>query len=195
MIDLVRCFVCVEIAKTANIQIIDDVLQNLKQIKGIRPVKTTQLHLTLKFLGEIPEKKLPDIIQQLQTIKLPSFSLQFSSIGTFPNKARPRVIWTGLVLGQQNLITLAKEVDQKLSMIGIPREKRRFSPHLTLGRVKRLTDDTNQQLNAFFQEMEGLIGQEEEILHFIFKESTLTPSGAIYKDLATFPLVESRNSE
>ncbi len=187
---MVRCFVCVEIADSTNIQTIEEVLMKLKLIRGIRPVKTNQLHLTLKFLGEIAEKKLPSIIQQLKTIKIPTFSLKFSSIGSFPNNVRPRVIWTGLTFGNQELTTLAKEVDQKLMQIGLPKEKRRFSPHLTLGRVKKLTNDTKLELTTFFQEMKELTGEEEKITRFVFKESMLTPSGAVYKDLATFSLIE-----
>lgn len=191
MVKLVRCFVCVEISDVRNVQIIEGVLEKLKTIKGIRPIKTNQLHLTLKFLGEISEKKLPRIVEQLETIRIPSFPLKFSSIGSFPNNTRPRVIWTGISMGQQELIALAMEVDQKLALIGLPKEKRRFSPHLTLGRVKKLTDTAKLELADFFQEMKDLDGEEEKLVSFIFKESTLTPTGAIYKDLATFPLVES----
>ncbi|MHA1993904.1 MAG: RNA 2',3'-cyclic phosphodiesterase [Candidatus Hodarchaeales archaeon] len=188
---MVRCFVCVEISDPMNIQTIENVLAKLKLIKGIRPVKTNQLHLTLKFLGEISEKKLPRISEQLETIKIPSFSLKFSNIGCFPNNVRPRVIWTGISKGQQELTTLAQEVDTKLNEIGLPKEKRQFSPHLTLGRVKKLTEETKQDIRQFFQEMATLTGEEESIHQFTFKESTLTPTGAIYKDLATIPLIES----
>ena len=83
------------------------------------------------------------------------------------------------------------EVDQMLALIGLPKEKRRFSPHLTLGRVKKLTDTAKLELADFFHEMKDLYGEEEQLVNFIFKESTLTPTGATYKDLATFPLVES----
>ncbi len=191
MINLVRCFVCVEISNPTNIQKIDSILAKLQEIKGIRPVKTNQLHLTLKFLGEIPEHQLSKISQELDSIPFPSFSINFSSIGCFPNEHRPRVIWTGISLGQQELIALASEVDQKLSAIGLPKEKRRFSPHLTLGRVKKLTIETKQEIATFLPTMKDFSGEEETIHSFIFKQSTLTPTGAIYKDLATFPLNES----
>jgi 2'-5' RNA ligase len=190
MIKLVRCFVCVEISDPRNIRIIESVLEKLKRIHGVRPVKTNQLHLTLKFLGELSEKKLPLLSEQLKTIRISSFNSIFSSIGCFPNELRPRVIWTGISKGQHELTALATEIDQKLSQVGLPKEKRRFSPHLTLGRVKKLTDTTKQDIEGFLQQMKGLSGVEEVIRHFTFKESTLTPTGAIYKDLATFPLIE-----
>ena len=174
-----------------NITLIENILEHLRGIKGIRPVKVSQLHITLKFLGEITEKESDTVKQALSSIELPSFSLNFSNLGCFPNERRPRVVWVGIDQGHQELIALTKEVEKRLSALGFPREKRRFSPHLTLGRIKFLKEDDKEQLTNFMQSFDGKNLTTEKISTPIFKKSTLTPKGAIYDNLAEFPLLKN----
>jgi len=183
---LVRCFICVEVVNQINIRKIETILDNLSTFKGIRPVKRNQLHLTLKFLGEIAEKRVTEIEKVLNSIKLPSFVLELSNIGFFPNERRPRVIWIGLSQGKGQLTTLAQEIDERLSIIGFSREKRKFSPHLTVGRIKKLYPDEQQKVVSYAHSIGSLEGEKEVIKSFILKKSTLTPQGAIYENLAEF---------
>ncbi len=194
-IALVRCFICVEITNPDHIQQIDAILGQLRVIKGIRPVKLNQLHITLKFLGEVPEQRITTIKQAIASITFPLFSLTFSGLGCFPNERRPRVIWIGLDQGHRELTTLAKEVDLKLSILGFPREKRRFSPHLTLGRVMRLTADDKVAVADLLHSFKVDTGTTEKITTLIFKKSTLTPKGAIYENLTEFPLLINPNND
>jgi 2'-5' RNA ligase len=186
---LVRCFICVEITNGQNINLIDTVLEELRKIKGIRPVKLSQLHITLKFLGEIPEYRINTIKQTLVNVSVSPFSLSFSKLGCFPNKKRPRVIWIGIDQGYEELRLLAGEVDQRLSELGFPKEKRRFSPHLTLARVKRLTPEDKEVLSDLLKNFTFRTGTSEEITTLVFKKSTLTPKGAIYENLAEYNLI------
>jgi 2'-5' RNA ligase len=149
----------------------------------------SQLHITLKFLGEIPEQRINTIKQALGTIVVSSFPLSFSKLGCFPNERRPRVIWIGIDQGYEELRLLAKEVDQKLSELGFPKEKRRFSPHLTLGRVKRLNPDEKEVVSELLQNFTFQTNTSEEITALVFKKSTLTPKGAIYENLADYDLI------
>ena len=114
---MVRCFVCVEVVNQLNIRSVEAILDKLSTFQGIRPVKTNQLHLTLKFLGEVAEERLVEIRKEIQLIKLPSFEIELLHMGFFPNERRPRVIWIGLSEGKSQLITLAREVDDRLSKI------------------------------------------------------------------------------
>ena len=186
---MVRCFICVEITNDQNIDFIDTVLKQLRNTKGIRPVKLSQLHITLKFLGEVPEQRIDAIKQVLAGISIPSFTLSWSHLGCFPNEKRPRVVWIGINQGSQDLVLLAKEVNQKLSELGFLQEKRRFSPHLTLGRVKRLTADDKEAINDLLQNFKLPSNVSEEITTLVFKKSTLTPKGAIYENLAEYNLL------
>jgi 2'-5' RNA ligase len=185
---LVRCFVCVEIVNQPNIIKIKTILDHLSSFQGIRPVKPNQLHLTMKFLGEVPETKLSPIENELRRITLPAFDIEFSHLGVFPNERRPSVIWVGLSSGKSQLITLAREVDERLSKIGFPKEKRKFSPHLTVGRIKKLYPDEQQNLVDYIHSNVMMVGEKEILESFIFKKSTLTPQGAIYENLAEFLL-------
>jgi 2'-5' RNA ligase len=185
---LVRCFVCVEVVNQLNIRKIETILDKLSTFKGIRPVKPNQLHLTLKFLGEVSENRLVEIEKELHLIELLSFETELSHMGFFPNEHRPRVIWIGLSEGKSQLITLAREIDERLSKIGFPKEKRKFSPHLTVGRIKRLYPDEQQKVVDYIHSIDSVVGKKEVIKSFIFKKSTLTPQGAIYENLAEFPL-------
>ncbi|MCK4849272.1 MAG: RNA 2',3'-cyclic phosphodiesterase, partial [Candidatus Heimdallarchaeota archaeon] len=175
---------CIEVINQLNIRSIEAILDELSTFKGIRPVKPNQLHLTLKFLGEVAEKRLVEIEKELKMIKLPSFEIELLHMGFFPNERRPRVIWIGLSEGKSQLITLAREVDDRLSKIGFPKEKRKFSPHLTVGRIKKLYPDELQNIVDYVHSI-NTVGMEKEVVQSIlFKKSTLTPHGAIYENLA-----------
>ena len=102
----------------------------------MRVVKPSQLHLTLKFIGEISESVINDSIEALKTIDYPSFQLEFADLGVFPNIKRIRVLWMGINEGKQDLISLSKIANDKLKSVGIPIDKRSYSPHLTLARIK-----------------------------------------------------------
>ena len=184
---LVRCFVCVEVVNQINIRNIETILDKLSTFKGIRPVKPNQLHLTLKFLGEVSENRLVEIEKELHSIKLHSFETELSHMGFFPNEHRPRVIWIGLSEGKSQLISLAQEIDERLSKIGFPKEKRKFSPHLTVGRIKKLYPDEQQKVVEYVHSIDSVVEKKEVIKSFILKKSTLTPQGAIYENLAEFP--------
>ncbi len=179
-----RCFVCVEVINQLNISRIEAILNKLSTFQGIRPVKTNQLHLTLKFLGEVLEKQLVGIEKELHLIKLPSFEIEFTHLGFFPNERRPRVIWIGLSEEKRQLTALAQEVDERLSKIGFPKEKRKFSPHLTVGRIKKLYPDEQQRIVDYVHSIDSIGSEKEVIQSFLFKKSTLTPQGAIYENLA-----------
>lgn len=92
------------------------------------------LHVTLKFVGEVKDPKVEDIKRALTTVKAAPFDVSFENIGFFPNAKSPRVFWAG-VQGGDSLPALARDVDQKLSSLGIAREEKGYHPHLTLARA------------------------------------------------------------
>ena len=94
------------------------------------------LHITIKFIGQWPESRLPELDDALRSL-LPRkpFHVEVKELGWFPNERSPRILWTG-VQGGDPLLKLARETDECLAALGIPREDRSFAPHLTLGRIK-----------------------------------------------------------
>ncbi|MFW9902943.1 MAG: RNA 2',3'-cyclic phosphodiesterase [Candidatus Thorarchaeota archaeon] len=184
---MVRSFICVEIN---NSEVVSQIEESISKIKfdGVRPVKSNQLHLTLKFLGEVSDAQIGSIKQAIQTIEFPSFNISLEGMGCFPNLNYMRVLWIGIKEGSENLQQLAKIVEGRLNPIGFSREKRRFSPHLTLGRIKKLQNSDKKQLAAIIQNSKTIPIGDQLIDELILKKSTLTPKGAIYENLFVVPL-------
>ncbi|MBI5039489.1 MAG: RNA 2',3'-cyclic phosphodiesterase [Nitrospirae bacterium] len=140
------------------------------------------MHLTLKFLGEVEEKMLPEMEAALSAAvrgRSP-FSLKVSGIGTFPDLRRPRVIWIGLREHGNNLIRLQRGVEEEFNKIGFSSEGREFTPHITLGRI-RSQRHVEKLLSLIEKERDvELNGFDASCVHLM--QSQLRPTGAVYTE-------------
>ncbi|UCG89656.1 MAG: RNA 2',3'-cyclic phosphodiesterase [Candidatus Heimdallarchaeota archaeon] len=186
---MVRSFICVEINDSEVVKPIEELLVKLR-FNGVRPVKSFQLHLTLKFLGEVSESQIGSIKQVIQLIEFSPFEISLTGMGCFPNLNYIRVVWIGIREGSNNLKQLASMIEEKLNPLGFPREKRGFSPHLTLARIKKLRNPDKRKLTAIIQSSKEISFGDQLIEEFILKKSTLTPKGPIYEDLLVVPAKE-----
>lgn len=130
-----RAFISIDLAR---IQEIEDFIVSLRTADPtLKVVDPKQIHITLKFLGETPESKVPDIVEAMREAAkgIEPFTVPLRGSGAFPSKNRIRVIWVGmndtLPLG-----TMATRLDESLSLQGFERERRPFAPHLTVARTK-----------------------------------------------------------
>lgn len=152
-------------------------------MKWVRP---ESIHLTLKFLGAVRNELVPE----LGKILAPVFSLQQTfrlsaeGLGAFPNLGRPRVVWVGLADRSGRLESLAGLVENAVEPLGFPREKRSFSPHLTLGRVR--SDGGKRDLVETIRQRMDVTGPAFTVDHAVLFQSILKPSGAEYRALAKF---------
>lgn len=151
----------------------------------VKWVKPSNMHLTLKFLGEIDEgqaEKIKELLHEIASEKS-IFETGFSGLGFFPNKQRPRVIWLGINKGMEILKDLAEKIDDKTAVLGIEKEERAFSPHLTLGRFRSLKNI--DELMKIFEKMREFDAgtMQVEGIHLI--QSVLQPTGPIYTKLYT----------
>jgi 2'-5' RNA ligase len=181
----VRLFVALEIP-TAVRESLAALLDSLRALSsGPRWVRPGNLHVTLKFIGQWQPDRLEALRNALATVQLDQpVTLDFHGLGFFPNEKRPRVFWAGIE-ASPNLITLASEIDRATEKLGIPREQRAFSPHLTLARFE--PPGLPEKLRGAIQEN---VAREFGALHsseFRLIESKLKPSGAEYTTLQTFP--------
>jgi len=150
----------------------------------VKWVEPANIHLTLKFLGEADNGKLPEVILILEDVIKDKkvFQVSISSIGSFPRINSPRVIWVGTDKGSGETKKIAEELEEKLVKIGIPKEDRAFQSHITIGRIRstlnreQLAQDLNNLVNKFSQE--NLIFYVTSVSLF---KSTLTPKGPIYE--------------
>ena len=136
---LVRTFVALELPGVVG-QTLADTIERLKGAAGgVRWVRPEGIHLTLKFLGDVEETRIPEIVAAVQQASggTAPFTLQTSEVGGFPRLERARVLWVGLEGDLETLAGLQMEVEGALGTLGFPPERRRFFPHLTLGRARR----------------------------------------------------------
>jgi RNA 2',3'-cyclic 3'-phosphodiesterase len=153
-------------------------------IPGARWVPAEQIHLTLAFLGEVEEATIELLNEGLAGIQLREFHLSFSGTGCFPNRHRPRVLWLG-VEPEPHLEVLADRAHTAVHACGIPLEERRFSPHITLARLKL---SPSRESDAFLNQTEQLKLPPFPVREFTLFESRLTSKGAEHIPLREFRL-------
>jgi 2'-5' RNA ligase len=183
----VRLFVALEIPPAVR-QSLGEFLTVLRALSSQpRWVRTDNLHITLKFIGEVQPEKLGDIRVALSAVHSDrSVALDFRGVGFFPNEKRPRVFWAG-VEASTNLEQLAGDIDRSLEKLGVPPGKRPFSPHLTLARFE--PPGLLEKLRAAIQENAKREFGSFAVGEFHLIESKLKPGGAEYTTLETFPFV------
>lgn len=140
--DTSRVFVAIEL-DLASAGSIARLVQGLQaKLSGVRWSRPEQLHLSLKFIGEVDNRELPQFCNALRDAcaGIEPFSLELSGLGAFPKNKPPRVVWVAADDPQGVLGRLAERLDERMAALGVPRENRAFTPHLTLGRVARGAD-------------------------------------------------------
>jgi 2'-5' RNA ligase len=180
----VRVFVALEIPPAVR-QNLATLLDSFRAVTSEpRWVRAENLHVTLKFLGEVAEEKVDAARNALGEIRSgKAVCLEFRGLGFFPNEKHPRVFWAGMQ-ASPNLKTLAGDIEGAMEKLGIPREKREFSPHLTLARFElpRLPEALRKIIAENHQREFGSLRTNE--FHLI--QSKLKPTGAEYTTVATF---------
>ena len=186
-----RVFIAIELTPEVH-QTLARLISRLKLSgdESLRWVKPENIHLTLKFLGETPVQKLNTISTVLEHLlsQYVPFLLTIKGTGYFPDARYPRVLWTGVTFPAA-LTEIQRDIDQALLAIGIPAEKKPFSPHLTLARVSDQSNDgaalkTIQELNSL---RDTIFGQMQADRVTLF-QSVLSRQGSTYTPLARFPL-------
>ena len=178
-----RCFVAVECGGDKLAAKFKEVRRGLEATRAdIKFVEPENIHLTLKFLGEIEPSLMEQVSQVVKETSFQPFDARLEGIGVFPNLRRPRVVWAGITDGVSQLAEIWKDVDTKLSRLGFERERRGFSPHITIGRVRsgRNRDRLVEELSTLSDYVFGGLHVDRIVL----KKSVLTPRGPIYTTLA-----------
>lgn len=173
-------------------------------VQGFAPharwVKAESLHVTLKFIGEKPDGAIEKIQESLATVNAGPSEIRFRGFGFFPTAKAARVFWIGMEAGPQ-LGALAAAIDEKMAALGIAKEERAFSPHLTLARGaggsgsprRGKEDGPNRIFQRLQQELRALPKPEFGAMttrEFFLYQSRLSPKGSTYTKLARFGLGE-----
>ena len=187
---MVRAFIALQISESiqASIKQYQDKLKSRFDGAGVRWVPVENMHLTLKFLGDIESAQVYPILQVLEQITSANASFEFriEGFGCFPSFKRPRVLWLGIEDSEDVLVKLQQDIDDALRGLGFEPERKRFHPHLTLGRVRKSARP--DQLRALSRQLESI---ERPVLgvvsaHAVYLiKSQLSPSGAQYSHLGS----------
>lgn len=186
--DTIRAFIAIELP--VEIQLgIEEVVKRLSSKGGtVRWVQPRNIHLTLKFLGEITPAELSRVKSALKAEvgQCNSFAFQVEGIGVFPNAYRPRVVWVG-VKAPVELSALYQRVEEGCQRVGFGSEERGFTPHLTMGRVNQSAkpEDALKLGELVKSTVVGRLGEVKVDAICLFR-STLTPGGAVYTLIERF---------
>jgi 2'-5' RNA ligase len=183
-----RTFIAIELPERVkkNIELAQAPLKKTNAF--VSWVKPGNIHITLKFLGEVPEEKINDVSlateKALEGIK--KFRMSLKGMGAFPDFRRPRVIWIGAENGEKELSYLAGRVEEEMEKIGFPKENRKFSAHFTIGRVK---SPKNIETLMELVKSSDFLTDEIEVNEVVMMRSQLHPAGAIYTPLKKIQLI------
>ena len=184
----IRSFFAIELPEDIRRYIERDIVSRLKKVPAkVKWVARENMHLTVRFLGEISGRKVDEIVDRMFDMsiqeKISVVSLSLSEIGTF-GRRNPRVIWLGLSGEVEKIVELHGYIERVCDAVKLPADDKKFSPHITIGRVK-----SPSHTDKLLAEIKKLTIKQ---LDFMVKEvilfkSTLTPSGPIYSVIEKFP--------
>jgi 2'-5' RNA ligase len=182
----IRSFVSIDLEEPRILDQVESIMSSLLSLGGdLKPVERENIHLTLKFLGNVSAPRLDEVKSALSQVTFPPFSLEIKGAGAFPNLKRMNVIWVGIGEGWSQVELVFEQTEKLLHQLGFSRETRPFSPHITVARVKsgRKRDEIAAFLGHLSDESFGSFNVENVKL----KESVLSPSGPKYSTLFEAP--------
>lgn len=154
-----------------------------RSLPGARTVSQEQIHLTLRFIGEIEWNVFQDMKESLTEVDFTPFPLTIQGVGHFPPKGKPRVLWAG-TNQKERLSQLRNSIDKQLKLCGIAPEGRKFSPHITFARLKTTS---LQKVTEFLAGNSFLSFEPFDVTGFNLYSSKLTPKGAIHTVEGHYP--------
>ena len=178
LIIMIRTFVAVDLPEELRTNL-TGVHRGLEGIK-VRLVSKENIHFTLKFLGDIEDSKIEVIKEGLEAVEFDPVDIDIAGLGAFPKPQRPRVLWAGI---RGDLGNVHMQVEDALQAVGFSREKKTYSPHVTIGRFKRFYPEEAKAVESIIDKYKDHMFGSFTVDGFSMKKSTLTPRGPIYEDL------------
>jgi 2'-5' RNA ligase len=184
--EAIRTFICIEVPETIK-ERIASLQQELRRSDAqISWVKPSNIHLTIKFLGDVPASKIETVRLAVERAasSINKFEIEVGDAGCFPAPRNPRVLWVGLTNLPEGMKQLHIRVEDELAREGFERESKRFSPHLTIGRVRAPKGASRVAEDLIAKGFEPERFQAREI---IIMRSDLNSKGSTYTPQATIP--------
>ena len=187
----IRTFIAIELARDLRDRLValqETLGRSAPDVKWVEP---PSLHVTLLFLGEVEDRDLPAICRAVQesVAGRAGFLITIDGVGCFPNRRRPRILWAGIGEGVQEVVAIHDALEPPLLDLGCyRREERRYSPHVTLGRVRNGGPVSTATLTRALDGQAGWKGGEQAVHTIHVMASELSPDGPAYTILARAPL-------
>jgi len=175
-----RCFVAVELDPALRSPLARMLREQLPRTRDVRWVSERQLHVTLKFLGDVNDGQLPGICDAVAAAaaRLTPFPLRLGELGCFPNPRSARVLWCGVEDADGGCAAWLQHADPALAQLGFPPENRAFHPHITLGRSRNAAG--TGVIRRVLEEVSAPAPREMTVTRVVLFESRLGPGGAQY---------------
>lgn len=179
---ILRVFIAVDIPDGEVKEKILEFQRTISQTGAdLKPVEPENIHITLRFLGDVTTAMVEGLRTELDRIQFSPFRIALKGVGVFPDHRRINVVWVGVDEGNVGLVDLYGKINRALGRIGIPPDMRGLSPHITVARVR-----SGRNRDALSKTVAELVDTEFgsfEVASFHLKQSTLTPRGPIYQSL------------
>ena len=185
MSEFVRAFLAFEV----DSQDVKKKLTNIQTLAvqtgaDLKLVKNENIHITVRFLGDITLNMADKIFEEMKKIRFKSFPVQLVGIGVFPSLSNARVLWAGIAQGAEQLQTVVNQIEPKIQSLGFPADRNAFSPHLTIARVRSARN--RLQLSEFVMKNAKYDFGAVEAKCLRLKRSELAPNGPIYSTLKEY---------
>jgi len=175
-----RLFIAIDLPEEAK-ENIEKLKQELKGIKGVKPVDRANIHLTLKFLGEVSDGKADEIAKALNQVKFKPFKTFISKTGVFPSEDRIQVLWVD-AMPAEPLFELKKQIDEALLMF---KDDHAFKNHITFARIKYIANESDKKKILDILKI-PVAKTEFKVNKFRLYKSDLTPKGPVYDVVKEF---------
>ncbi|MEM3536247.1 MAG: RNA 2',3'-cyclic phosphodiesterase [Candidatus Bathyarchaeia archaeon] len=185
MSEIIRSFIAFDIDSEAILKRMTDVQSALaKTGADLKLVEPKNIHITIRFLGNITLPMADKIHDEMRKIQFAPFDVKIQGVGAFPNMRYPRVVWAGITQGADQLRSIFSQLEPRLRILGFKPDPKGFSPHLTIARVK--SGRNKAELAKFLTENANYEFGVVKADCLRLKRSDLTPKGPIYSTLREF---------
>ncbi|MCD4807230.1 MAG: RNA 2',3'-cyclic phosphodiesterase [Methanococcoides sp.] len=175
---MIRTFVAVDLTEEMREKIKD--IQSKLEPFNLRLVDPELVHITLKFLGDVPEDRVSAISDALDSIECEPFEANIAGLGVFPKPSYVKIVWIG---AEGNFVKLHDKVESSLKSFRFKKDRRGFTAHSTIARVKNIPKSDKQEFLRILDELKDVEIGKMHVDRVKFKKSTLTPEGPIYETL------------
>jgi len=182
MSEMIRSFIAFDINSETVLQRFTDVQNSLVQTGAdLKLVEPRNIHVTLRFLGDIPPKMIDSLLESMKKVPFSAFDCEVKGVGVFPDLRYARVVWAGIRKGADQLKNVFEQLEPSLRQLGFRADPKGFSPHLTLARVK--TGRNKAELTRCIQDLADFDFGVVRADCLRLKKSVLTPKGPVYSTL------------